>query len=186
MIDSNVNNLYKILVTNLYQSEPNINMYSKQQLQLINAYLLYLTAILINPLSANFILQTAATSYEVSNNANLTINIRTSTIISALDVVISNSFIVNAPSCYVNSNNTSCIKIVPPSGGTITIRFIYNFSTATNYTLMFNLVNPSYSDTFSIQAFNGWTSFRNSGSVAINPKTIRCSIASNSQIVSQL
>lgn len=108
MFASNINNFYKMLVTNLYKSRPNINMYSKQQLLHINAYLLYLIAIL------------------------------------------------------------------------------YNFSTATNYTLMFNLVNPSYSDTFSIQAFNGWTSFRNSGSVAINPKTIRCSIASNSQIVSQL
>lgn len=142
---------------------------------------------LLIPISRNnFILTVSSTSYTVNDLANITISIRTSTAISTLDIVLSNSFGVNSPTCRVNGTNTTCNRIIPATGNTVTIRYSYSFVINTNYTLFFNLVNPSYSDSFSIQGFNGATAFVNTGTLTINPKNIACSVSSASSIVSQL
>lgn len=136
--------------------------------------------------SANFILSVSSTSYQVSNAANITISIRTTTAITTLDIVLSNAFAVASPRCTVNAVATSCNRVVPSTGNTIIVRFSFSFSASTNYTLVFNASNPVYSDSFAVQGYNGVTAFGNSGSVTINPRTISCSIAAGSTVVSQL
>lgn len=140
--------------------------------------------VLLPVVSSNFILSVSSTSYQVNDPASLTINIRTSTTITTLDVILSNVFVVASPACRVNGVAVSCNRIVPATGALVYVRFSYSFAASTNYTLFFNITNPSYSDSFSIQANNGATAFGNTGSLTINPKTITCSMASSSPVVS--
>lgn len=134
---------------------------------------------------ANFILSVSSTSYSVNNQANLTINIRTSTPISVLDIVLSDAFVVKSPVCRINSTSSTCNKVIPSTGNLIYVRFSFNFLTNMNYTLTFNITNPSYSESFSIQGLNGAVFFGNSGTLTIDPKKINCSMSSTSTIVGQ-
>lgn len=140
--------------------------------------------VLVRRVEANFVLSVTSTSYQVNDAANVTVNIRTSTSIATLDIVLSNAFTIATPLCRVNAVAAVCNRIVPATGALLYIRFSFAFAASTNYTLMFNLTNPPYSDSFSIQAYNGPTSFLNSGSLPINPKTITCSMTSSSPVVS--
>lgn len=134
----------------------------------------------------NYILTVVSSSYSVNTPANLTITIRTSSTITALDIVLSNSFVINNPICSINATITSCNRIVPSTGTNLLVRFTYNFQNNTNYTLAFNLTNPFYADSFSVQGYVGSTSFINSGSLVINPFPISCSMQSSSPVVNQL
>lgn len=136
--------------------------------------------------SANFILSISSTSNQVSNAANMTVSIRTTTAIAALDIVLNNAFTIASPRCTVNAVAVNCSRVVPAMGSTIIVRFSFSFVASNNYTLLFNATNPVYSDSFSVQGYNGATAFGNSGSVTINPKTITCSIVVGSTVVSQL
>lgn len=135
---------------------------------------------------SNYILTVISTSYSVNTPANLTITIRTTTIINALDIVLSNSFVISNPICSVNATATPCNRIVPSTGTNLFVRFSYNFQNNTNYTLVFNLSNPPYADSFSVQGYVGSTSFLNSGPLIINPYSINCSMQSSSSVVNQL
>lgn len=128
----------------------------------------------------------SSTSYQVSNAANMTVSIRTTTTITTLDIVLSNAFAIASPRCTVNAVATTCNRVVPSTGSTIIVRFSFSFSASNNYTLVFNASNPVYSDSFAVQAYNGATVFGNSGSVTINPKAINCSMVVSSTVVSQL
>jgi hypothetical protein len=134
----------------------------------------------------NFILTVTSTSYTVNDLSNVTINIRTTTTISTLDIVLFNVFGVSSPFCRINSTVVTCNRIIPATGSTVSIRYSYAFAANTNYTLSFNLTNPTYSDSFSIQAFNGAIAFSNTGTLTIIPKNIACSMTSTSSIVSQI
>ena len=145
---------------------------------------LLLLLLLIPIIHANFVRSVTSTSYQVNDAANVTVNIRTSTAMSALDIVLSNVFGISSPQCRVNGVTATCNRIVPATGALYYIRYSFSFVANTNYTLFFNVTNPSYSDSFTIQGYNGATSFINSGSLVINPKTISCSMASSSTVVS--
>ncbi len=144
-----------------------------------------LASLLFKLCQSNFIFSVASTSPFVKDSGNITINLRTSTVISTLDISISNAFTISNPNCRVNGVAATCNQVVPSTGTNIIVRFIYNFAASTNYTLTFNLTNPPYAENFIILAFNGATPFSNTASVVINAKTIACSMSSSSNVVSQ-
>jgi hypothetical protein len=133
----------------------------------------------------NFILTVTSTSYTVNDLSNVTINIRTTTTISTLDIVLYNLFGVSSPFCRINGTVATCNQIIPATGNTVSIRYSYAFAANTNYTLSFNITNPAYSDSFSIQALNGAIAFANTGTLTIIPKNMACSMTSTSSTVSQ-
>ncbi len=150
---------------------------------LIQLILTFYTLLVVN---SNYILNVLSTSNLVNTPANLTISIRTSTTITALDIVLSNSFGIANPLCTVNATSTPCNRIIPSTGSNLLVRFSYNFQSNTNYTLGFNITNPSYADSFVVQGYIGNTSFANTGTFTINPYAINCSMQSSSSIVNQL
>jgi hypothetical protein len=135
--------------------------------------------------NSNLILSISSTSNQVNSPANISVNIRTSVAITTLDIVLSNAFTISNPNCRVNGAAATCNRVTPSTGTNIIIRYTFSFAALTNFTLSFNVTNPSYSDSFQIQAFNGATSFSNSITLEISPKSIVCSMSSSSSVVSQ-
>lgn len=150
---------------------------------LIQLILTFYTLLTVN---SNYIINVLSTSYLVNTPANLTISIRTSTTITALDIVLTNSFSISNPLCTVNATSAPCNRIIPSTGSNLLVRFSYNFQSNTNYTLGFNITNPSYADSFPVQGYIANTSFGNVGSLPIYPYPINCSMQSSSSIVNQL
>lgn len=150
---------------------------------LIQLILTFSTFLLVN---SNYILNVLSTSYLINAPANLTISILTSTSLTALDIVLSNSFAITNPLCTVNATSTPCNRVIPSAGSNLLVRFSYNFQSNTIYTLGFNITNPTYADSFEVQGYIGSTSFGTAGSLIINPYSINCSMQSSSSFVNQL
>lgn len=118
--------------------------------------------------------------------STVTVKIKTSTNMSSLDIQVNNAYSTVLTACMLNNSTIACTKIVPSSGTSIRIRYMYSFINGTNYTVTFNCTNPVYADSFLLQAFaNISTEFANSASVAILPKTITCTATAVSKVVSQ-
>lgn len=140
--------------------------------QLVFYYLL-LFGIWVATVTSNLIISVAVTSSFVGKITNITVNIKTSTPISVLDIYLSNAFTLNAaPYCSVNSTSKTCSRIVPETGNDLVVRFSsQNFVANTQYTLLFTAVNPLYSDNFLVRAANSGGStpafFSTNGEISI-------------------
>ena len=71
-----------------------------------------------------------------------------------------------------------------PTGSTISIRYSgLGLNSNTNYALTFSATNPLYADNFVLQGSATGTNFINTGTIEISPKSISCSMSSESHTV---
>ena len=120
----------------------------------------------------------------VSSTHNLTITILTTAAVPAnsLTITFPTEFSLHQP-CMLDGVTDPCTISSGSSGGTATLDAA--LATGQQYIITLNVTNPFYADNFAVVLAAGATLFSNTGSVPIQPRTIVCSLTTQSDVVGE-